>query len=145
MHTRQGPFGSRDSNLSAGVPPGPVKVTRPAPVKVTVGAFGDNLTTIERKEVGVCMPQCLALASSRGYTKVLLFHTRHFSHETRVKLGRAWGQVLFAVLICWTQEVLRDSEMLSLGQLEGMNVGGAYPDYLAYVDMGLVKCGGNSE
>ena len=32
----------------------PVKPSRPAPVKITVGAYGENLTTIERKEVNTC-------------------------------------------------------------------------------------------
>ena len=30
------------------------KSSRPAPVKVTVGAYGENLTTLERKEVTFC-------------------------------------------------------------------------------------------
>ena len=33
------------------LPSHPVKQPRPAPVKITVGAYGENLTTIERKEV----------------------------------------------------------------------------------------------
>ena len=42
---------SVSSTATTFAPPS-VSQSRPAAVKVTVGAFGENLTTIQRKEVG---------------------------------------------------------------------------------------------
>ena len=131
--------------MSAALSPGPVKVTRPAPVKVTVGAFGDNLATIERKEVGVCMPQCLHYY---GFTKVFVVsHDNCFSHETRrswVELGDKYSFALMLFLQFYFVGPRMYLETLRCCHWERwrncMSVRGAYPDHLAYTaKMGLVK------
>ena len=47
------------------LPSHPAKQCRPATVKVTVGAYGENLTTIERKEVNEYKVERVAFKCTR--------------------------------------------------------------------------------
>ena len=49
-----GVFQPNGSHLSTDLPRQPVRPSRSAPVRVTVGAYGENLTTIDKREV-TCM------------------------------------------------------------------------------------------
>ena len=53
--------GGGGSNAPVSIPPLSTRFSRPAPGKVTIGAYGDNLTMIERTEVHVHVHSCVSI------------------------------------------------------------------------------------